>query len=57
MNKLVPDPPIPYPFDMMSSKRIVTTEARTNCKIIKIALPAPMTAISPYIPDQVYAKA
>ena len=24
-----------------------------NCKIISIAFPAPMTAISPYIPDQV----
>ena len=53
INRLVPDPPIPYPFDMISSKRMVTTEARTNCTMIKIAFPAPMTAISPYIPDQV----
>lgn len=53
MNKLVPDPPIPYPFEMISSNKIVMTEAKTNCKMISIAFPAPMTAMSPYIPDQV----
>jgi len=30
INKLVPDPPIPYPFEIISSKRIVTIDARTS---------------------------
>ena len=53
MNKLVPDPPIPYPLVMISSSKMVTMEARTSCRTISMALPAPITAISPYIPDQV----
>lgn len=30
MKRLVPELPIPYPFDIMSSRRIVTIAAKTN---------------------------
>jgi len=53
MKRLVPEFPIPYPFDIISSRRIVTIAAKTSWRIIRMALPAPITAISPYIPDQV----
>ena len=53
MNKLVPELPIPYPFVIMSSNRIVIIEATVSWSTIKIALPAPMASKGPYIPDHV----
>jgi hypothetical protein len=53
INKLVPDSPTPYPLLNISSKRIVMIVAIVNCKTIKIAFPAPIELIYPYIPDHV----
>ena len=53
MNKLVPELPIPYPFVIMSSNRMVIMEATVNWRTIKMALPAPMASNGPYIPDHV----
>jgi hypothetical protein len=42
MNKLVPEFPIPYPLVIISSNNMVMTEAKVNCKIIRMAFPAPI---------------
>lgn len=57
MNIEVAELPIPYPFPNISSNRMVIKDAKVNCITIKIAFPAPTSEMSPYIPDQVYAKA
>jgi len=49
INNEIPDPK-PYPFDNISSKRIIMYDAMVNYMIIRMALPAPNLSISPYIP-------
>jgi len=52
MNKEIPDPLNPYPFDINSSNNKTIIDANVNYNMIKIAFPAPSLSNSPYMPDQ-----
>jgi hypothetical protein len=50
MKSEIPDPN-PYPLLNISSNIIIIYPAKVNYNIIKIAFPAPIISISPYIPE------
>ena len=50
MKREIPEPS-PKPFCIISSSIMTTIPAKVSCRMIRIAFPAPIVAISPYIPE------
>lgn len=51
INKEIAEFPTPYPLLNNSSNKETITPAKVNCKIIKMAPPAPIYSKGPYIPE------